>query len=216
MIIETMGRRRAPVTYTKSLFHFDGTNYSTNFIDETGKVWINEGNRGYLLTGSKVFGTASLFVQLEASESAFCKIKYTGNYSDLSLEWDNFTVDFWAWPSRGGFFNNTALNLSVNNSLLYADFYADSVLNRFTADVSGGWRHVAFCRNNNSNKLYIDGVLKSESTTGNLYNASTPYIGYGYGNNSFSRTVGMDELRISSVARWTSDFTPPTSAYTLD
>ena len=214
MIIETRGRRKAG-GYTKALLHFDGTTFSKNFIDETGKIWVNEGNSGYIRTADKVFGTGSLFVQIAASESASCKIKYTGNYSDLSLEWDNFTVDFWAYPGKGGFFYNKALSLWVNNGLLYVDFYADSTLQRFTSTISG-WTHVAFCRNNNSNKLYINGTLVSENTTGNLYSASTPYIGYGTGNSGHSKTCAMDEFRISSIARWTSNFTPPTSAYTLD
>lgn len=213
MIIETMGRRKRN---TVSLFHFDGDNYSENFIDETGKIWINEGNRGRIVTSSKVFGTGCLQVQLEASDLAFCKIKYTGNYSDLSLEWDNFTVDFWAYPGRGGFFYNSALNLNANNDSLDMYYYADSIANSFSTSISGGWHHVAFCRNNNLNKLYIDGVSKYEKTTGNLYNASIPYLGYGYGNNNYSRTLYMDEFRISRVARWTSNFTPPTSAYALD
>ena len=44
--------------YTKSLLHFDGTDASTTFTDESGKTWTAHGN-AQIDTAQSVFGGAS-------------------------------------------------------------------------------------------------------------------------------------------------------------
>ncbi|MBP2227542.1 hypothetical protein J2847_000822 [Azospirillum agricola] len=80
---------------------------------------------------------------------------------------------------------------------------------------AGNWSHVAAVRNGTTLSIYVDGVLKGsvtatlgmrQDTTGNLF-IGTDATG------AAPMDGGLDEMRISSVARWTSNFTPPTLAY---
>ncbi|MPN39632.1 hypothetical protein SDC9_187160 [bioreactor metagenome] len=80
------------------------------------------------------------------------------------------------------------------------------------------WHHFAFIRSGNNFCLAVDGALGSASTySGALdYDSSQPVmIGYQTGQSSAFYYDGyIDEFRVSKgIARWTSNFTPPTSEY---
>jgi len=83
------------------------------------------------------------------------------------------------------------------------------------------WHHLAFVKNGNDWLMFFNGSqvgttytnatavgdLTSAIQIGRFLYAGTPY----YYLNGY-----IDELRISKTARWTTNFTPPTSAYSLD
>ena len=91
---------------------------------------------------------------------------------------------------------------------------------------TGTWTHVALVRNSGTIKIYYDGVEKaSVSNTSNYTIGSIkPAIGVFDRYIHTSPPLGgrflwdgwIDELRISTIARYTSGFTPPTSAFTND
>ncbi|MBR9675550.1 LamG domain-containing protein [Candidatus Woesearchaeota archaeon] len=73
----------------------------------------------------------------------------------------------------------------------------------------GGWHHIAVVEDGDNYYLFVDGVLE-DSTTDTDRPANYPtniLIGDNY--------KGLiDEVRVSKgVARWTTDFTPPTQPY---
>ncbi len=74
------------------------------------------------------------------------------------------------------------------------------------------WFHLAVVRNNGVAKVYING---NETISLSNSDTITPTGGLAVGSllNSSSHIAGIDEFRISSVARWTSNFTPPTESY---
>ena len=83
------------------------------------------------------------------------------------------------------------------------------------------WYHIAVVRNGTVGKLFIDGVSQTLSTVatfgtndvGNI--ASSLQLGFVSGTGHLDGW--LDELRISKgIARWTSNFTPPVSAYTIN
>lgn len=75
------------------------------------------------------------------------------------------------------------------------------------------WNHIAIVKKGTNLLAFIDGVLKATwsfpYTIGSTYTRGSEISLFesGYGLNS------LDELRISNVARWTKNFTPPTAAY---
>ena len=83
------------------------------------------------------------------------------------------------------------------------------------------WHHVAVTREGTSLKLFIDGINEASTTLsdGFVFSDSTTVLGIGSRGACLAATTYkgyLDELRISKgIARWTSDFTPPTSQYVL-
>ena len=82
------------------------------------------------------------------------------------------------------------------------------------------WYHIAIVRNGGKISAYINGVLVGSVDKATTYEFSMlpTMIGHSLDTNTdLSGFAGyIDEFRISKVARWTADFTPPTAAYGYD
>lgn len=86
-----------------------------------------------------------------------------------------------------------------------------------TAFATGGWYHIALVNNAGTAQLYVDGTATGTTTalSGSFGNSvSDLWVGAGAGN--YSLNGWMDEIRISNIARYTSGFTPTTSAFVND
>ena len=213
MIIETMGRRRTPETYTKVLLHFDGVNGSTTFIDETGRAWTKTGSAN--ITNSFVkFGIGSL-------NPGIGKI-ITPSSEDFAFGTENFTIDFWTYLGNNQVvitldstvaIGNYGIYYNMNDNRCYLYYNGTQIYSSGDNAFSfHGWKHIAIIGINSTIKIYFDGSL-FHSTTVNYNIAENDLSIHG---NDFQSAAPIDEFRISNIARWTSNFTPPTSAYTLD
>jgi hypothetical protein len=155
---------------------------------------------------------------------------------DFAFGTGNFTVDFWVrfhtLPSGSySFFSqyqdaSNRYNLIVENNgagLYYWNFYLEGTGNilelqtnpNLTADA---WYHIALVRSGDTWYIFQDGVSLGNATN----SVSIPdldgvaYIG-NRGDGIQFPDGWLDEFRITKgLARWTSGFTPPTSAYTTD
>ena len=83
---------------------------------------------------------------------------------------------------------------------------------------TGQWYHIALIRNGNVFRIYVDGtqVGSDYTSSATLINYSgNLVIGVAYADSpAHFLDGGLDELRISKgIARWTSNFTPPSSPY---
>lgn len=82
------------------------------------------------------------------------------------------------------------------------------------ANYSGKWIHVAMIRKSNNLKFYIDGVSTGEGKT-QVYDLNNTRYSIGkdlwYPKNYFNGE--MYNIRISNIARYTEDFTPPNQPY---
>jgi hypothetical protein len=164
----------------------------------------------------------------------------TGDYLELSRGQDldifnlgtsDFTVEMWLFPtdlSNSGTIisfiraNNTS---DDNHPHIYRAaselrFYTDG-----TDKISGGtlslstWHHVAISRSGNDHKMFLDGSqVGSTYTASNTYTQGRPVVA---SYNDTLTTVGsanlftgyISDVRITSgLARYTSNFTPPTAA----
>ena len=203
------------------LLHGDGTNGSTTIVDSspTPKTVTAVGN-AQISTAQSKFGGSSL---------AF---DGTGDY--LSLPLDNqisfgsgeFTFEFWLFrnaSSQSTILDTRAIGENPDGQIL---FYVLSngeveVIVKGVTRLSGGsttinsWNHYALVRDS-SNVVtgYINGVsVGTWSTSLNFTLGSAPRIGSTV-NNTFYLDGYIDDLRITKgVARYTSNFTPPTAPF---
>ena len=215
--------------YTKLLLHFEGINGTNTFIDEAGKAITVVGNSQISTSQYKI-------------DSASGKFDGTGDYCSLidSDGWNfgsgDFTIDFWVrFDSFPAVDTYAQIVLQYTNDSNYNSFSIGYLGERFNvdcntsgvADVSftktittslSTWYHVAFVRNGNDWLIFLDGV--QQGTTVSDSSALTDhtgslYIGGKQGIIGVDFDGYIDELRISKgVARWTSNFTPSTTAYT--
>lgn len=77
------------------------------------------------------------------------------------------------------------------------------------ASYLSGWCHLALTRQGSALRLFING---------NLVGINNSYTYDGTGNDGVKTYIGIDttlidELRISNIARWTANFTPPAAPY---
>lgn len=214
--------------YTKSLLHMDGANASTTFTDESGKTWTASGNAKISTAQSKFGGAAGLF-------DGNADVITTPDSTDFDFGAGNFTIDFWAYFISGGQYElvtkragwtnfapfDVALDNTGVNALSSANGSSWGVLLQWTHGglvTTGNWHHFAFVRNGNVWSLYFNGVSKASATVSQTVMTNTTTVSCG-ATSSGDRSLNgyLDEVRISKgIARWTSDFTPPTQPYGSD
>ena len=216
------------------MLHMDGADGSTTFTDSSlsPKTITRYGN-AQIDTAQSVFGGAS---GLFDGNGDYLTIP---DSDDWYLGTGDFTVDFWvmwnALPVSGSlqFFATQATDNS--NRLVFDMYYVSAgvfaielntivsgtskIISGQTSLTTGVWYHFAYVRNGNTCKIYKDGTQIASNTsytvsvgnyTGDLVIGRRHADSGGY----FYLNGRIDEFRWSKgIARWTSDFTPPTSAY---
>ena len=159
-----------------------------------------------------------------------------GDYLDLAdnAGWQfnerDFTIDFWAKGTETsdtrGFINyfkdaNNRWHLTNYSKLQFYTVVGGSAIEDLSSTTPArdtNWHHYAVVRYGNTIQVYVDGVSYiSDSFTQNMnVTGGRLYIGVRTDNGSdystYSSELYMDEIRISSIARWTSDFLPPSTS----
>lgn len=200
----------AQKTYSNTLFLLHGDSLTDSSI--YGHTITNSGVT--ISTAQSKFGGKSMYF----NGSSYLRI---GN---LLKGNQTFTIDCWVYPTATK--NNTIWSHGGTNIdavtgggvELYGEgtiiYYCNGFHIRAGTYSLNTWQHIAIVGNSSSIKIYKNGSLIG------TYDGS-----YNYG--SYSETIGandsaissecfqgyIDELRISNVVRWTSNFTPPTSSY---
>lgn len=205
-----------------SLLHMDGTNNSTTFTDSAPSPRTYTASSAVISTAQSKFGGASGYFNGAASLT-------TPDGYRFEFAKGPFTIELWAYPT-----SVTGTHALVGKTdpvgfspyLIYQSganlyFYASSVGGAW--DVCNAtsigtvalntWVHIAVVRSGSTFYTFKNGVLQGTcSSSSELWNNSYPFtIGSG-GGPYFNGYI--DEVRVSKdIARWTSNFTPPTSAY---
>lgn len=213
--------------YTSLLLHFDNGQDSPNFIDS--------GSSGHQITkfGDILINSGSGISNIVGTFDG------TGDYlsipdsNDFDLGNENFTIDFWIKPEE----------LTSTMTWLFGDgndgwivaYYNNLLTLRFNYNTIGRdinfnhnlklneWQHVAFVRNGNNLYCYVDGIQVDtekpltetiEDISRNFILGSQDLQGFG----GWKNLVGkIDEFRVSKgIARWTTNFTVPSSEYSSD
>lgn len=191
-----------------------------NFTDTKGNTVINNGV--VLDTVTKKFGDGS------ASFNGTNNIQINQNSTlDLSKLTD-FTIDFWFYQKGyigqyddliiiGNQNDNLGQDVQfyINIGTIGLDFTMGAGVNSGYAIQTGYlplpslniWHHIAFVKNNFNYYAFVDGNMIINLTSNKTITSTLGMIGFNMGNH-FNGNI--DELRISNIARWTSNFTPPT------
>ena len=215
---------------TTPLTAVSGTVLLTNFtnagiIDNTGKNVLETVSNAQIDTAVKKYGTGSIEFN-SAPDFCFAPSSVNFGFGD-----GNFTVEMWVY------FRNTG-----NGQLIFGDYAnttnygiafftaANGTLNYYLSSTGSSWNiasgvligniststwyHVALVRNGSTFTPYFNGVAGTTTTNSSaLINAAPPFcVGGNLGGNSMDGFI--DDLRITKgVARYTSNFTPPTQAF---
>lgn len=219
---------------TLLLIHANGTDATTVFEDDNGvrrQAGVSTAETA-LSTAQSKFGGSSYYQDGTGGTSGITsKLQVS---SPISSGTGNFTIEGWvrfsALPStgNGGYFiymltgscyilcNNSSVQIALSNS--YGAFTIPTV-------TTNTWYHLALVRNSGDYKFYWNGVDRGAANNdSNWTNRSTTIEfanadGYQYGRFVDYRGVFngyMDEMRISTTARYTSGFTPATAPFVND
>lgn len=198
-------------SYVVFLSHFDGNNGDGIVFDNTTIPISFVGTAPKLSTTQSKFGaTSCAFIgsgALTVNNASF-------NFGSVDL-----TMEGFVYPTGSG---SPLINCqtSVNRlNFLCASSTSASLIIYGTTVVSGitltanAWQHIAIVRSGNTWTVYVNGVSAGSGTNTNSIDCTVSGIGGSVsGTNYFNGYV--DEVRITKgIARYTSNFTPPTQAF---
>lgn len=210
--------------YVKLLLHMDGANGSSAFTDVCGNT-VTATNAVISTLQSKFGGSSAFF------DGSNDRLSIPTSSSGFNFAGNDFTVEFWYYPvsavasdrimqTRDGdvvpgiyICHNNATEILFHVSTTGSSFYGSGVTMSVTQNV---WQHIAFVRSGSNLMAFKDGtqVGSTYTVSGSLYYNSTDTMIIG--GQSSGRTINgyLDEFRITNgAARYTSNFTPPATAF---
>lgn len=206
---------------TKLLLHMDGADGSTTFTDASPSARGNATVNGHAQvdTGQSVFGGASLLLDgsgdyLSYANSADWNLGAAGS--------GNFTIDFRLRFAATGTMVLVGANTAPDSGNGWSLYVTGSTIRLYNGSESAitwskstsVWYHVAIVRSGSTITCYIDGTSIGTFTDIDMNNDSGA-LGIGSsGSGNYNLNGWIDEFRlVKGVAKWTSGFTPPASAY---
>jgi hypothetical protein len=216
------------LAYTTALLRFNGANNGTVFTDTTGLNTWTAASGAVTTTDQHKFGTAS--GQFNGSSSLIS----APAGANFNVGTNDFTIDFWVKRASTssssyicGQFDGTNLStmqhvigINSNNTITWEGYLISDSSLASTATITDTttWHHIALVRYGANLTIYLDGT--SIATRADL-------SGINFASSSYNFTIGragnlaqqyfngyIDEFRFSKgIARWTANFTPPTTEY---
>lgn len=211
-------------SFTKLMLHGDGTNGSTTVTDSSASVHTQTAHGSCSLTTSFYkFVTAAL----KFAASTFDWLAASSS-SDFDFGSGDFTIDYWVYQLSH---TSPVVHVAREQNTTFPPFlmgYGGSQVymsstgtswdvasgKTLGAEVINGWSHLALVRSGTTFYTFRDGVQQDTWTSSATLPTKTGVMGIGSGQSGNYMNGYIDELRVSKgIARWTSNFTPPTSAY---
>ena len=204
------------------LLHGEGTNGSTTITDSSSYAQtVTASGNAQINTSQFKWGSAS--INLDGSGD-YLTIADTASIDLGSGDW---TIECWLrWNSISGFQTLYDHGLVASGGIVIQTGNGDGKWTVYTSGVlrvstsasspsTGQWYHYAFVQNGSLITIYQDGVNVGSGTS-SVALSSTVNAGIGnrVSNAAFGFNGWVDDVRITKgVARYTSNFTPPTAAF---
>ena len=225
--IKTFGSTVGDTHFSKvtAMFNFDGSDgdTTTSGLDASNKnLTLSYSSGDELSNTQKKFGATSLYVADNVTISS--SDGFNMGTGDFTIEaWYYFTsfsnsfghYDQWAGGSTGAgnvqMWNSTSAQGKIK-------WYYDGSSN-FTSSTTmstGQWYHVAYVRESGTLKIYFNGTADSttQSYSGQIGKTGTVYLGDQHAGGGSAPQYYIDDLRVTKgLARYTSNFTAPTTAH---
>ena len=210
--------------YDKLILHSDEAHNSVTFTNSaiggqaiTPNNNVRHRSHANIPIGAKFNGSAIFF----DGTTDFLSLP---SHADWTFGTGDFTIDFWYYQTDNAdrcIVGNSSTGSPSPNvwrcksaaTLKFGTSYND----RFTGPTTLGqsaWRHCAYTVASQVLRVFLDGTQEGSNTafTDNLSDTRALYIGEAHDGGDLHGYI--DEMRISKgIARWTSNFTPPTEPY---
>jgi hypothetical protein len=188
-----------------------GGGYSPSLVSMGFESSIKKfGSHSFYHTGS---GVQYVALNMGAG-AAFGTADYTidFHYYPLGFSFTRCLVDFSNSAGTPG--NAPILYVNSSGNVLYRagnalTLTSGSILNLNT------WNHIAVTRTSGTTRLFLDGVVEdsdADAIDNTSPNGSGPVVGIRIGGSQLAYGY-TDEVRLSTVSRWSAAFTPPTQPY---
>ena len=211
-------------TLGSNTLHLIGT--STNLVPLAG-------SNAYISTAVSKFGNSSFYTGGQGS--AYTQTTAASSGLDLSSASVDWTIETWVYPLNtpstesysqvigwgGGNGLYPPVSLSLSNTGLWTAQWNALGIQSADANVTysaslNTWTHLALAKQSNTVRLFVNGVLANTGVSNSIYGIYQSTSGWymGSGSNGSYRLNGyLDDVRITKgIARYTSTFTPPTTA----
>ena len=223
------------VNFPKNILHlpFDGSNGATSTSDLSNQNNSVTVNGAQISTAQSKFGGSSMLF-----DGSNDYLSVGGSEWNSNLNSGDFTVEFWIrfnavgtayiienyngsngwgvalWSGGGGTNYFDGFWYSGGWKYIQYDVGGSS---QYTTPSADTWYHVAFVRDGNDWSLYLNGTAEGTRTglSGSITSSSNGSLDIGRRFNGAYFVDGyIDDLRITKgLARYTSNFTPPTTAH---
>jgi hypothetical protein len=189
---------------------------STNagIFDDTAKNDLRTVGDAQLSTSQYKWGSSS--IRFDGSGDG---VKANSTTPGLILRTGDFTVEMWMYPAASsqsasvaqGDNSSPVIYLNSGN-LWFGTSAVNWLIQTSTAPTANQWSHVAVTRAGTTINIYLNGVIVGTTSSGQDFTGAMYNLG---GDPAGSSTFNgyIDDYRITKgVARYTTNFTPPTSA----
>jgi len=181
--------------------------------DKSGKVNLETWSSAQISTNKKKYGNAS--IDLSSGSLVLSSPVYFSGNTDFTIEcWFNInsfgTNNMLMGWNKANYdyvlINSTGIGLNQNNT--YTAGWTIPTLSTAT------WYHLAITRSSGICRAFINGVKQGSdvTNTADLGGNVATQIGNWYTSPTYPFNGYIDDFRISRFARYTANFTPPTSA----
>lgn len=202
--------------------------YNKNSYIDSNTIYYIKGNNSTenlgtsgTVTNNSVINTPNDLLYFDGNGYLSLSNNIITGINDWSIDWWEYRLD--ATDSRAVYHSNYSsrsgygmlIGYSSSNKIYAYATSANSTWNIFSGLSMGSlkvgeWVHRAMCRKGSNFYTFENGKLISTATsTASIAGNLTPTIGY-YDYSTVPKFYGyIKHLRISNIARWTGDFTPP-------